>query len=96
MEKLLQEGTVQGIKYHNTKRNIVPVAVPSTNIKAIDVSSLSLTKQEKMAGLVKEYLEYLELVNKTAFNFEEWVEQTKGEKISPSWRTFKLSETKIL
>jgi len=96
MEKILQEGTVQGIKYHSTKRHIIPVSVPSTNIKAIDVSSLSSVKQEQIAELVKEYLEYLELFNQTAFNFEEWVEQTTGKKISPSWRTFKISEMKVL
>lgn len=96
MEKKLLEGVVQHIKYHVTKRDIVPVAVPSTNVKAIDVSALSPTQQKYMAKLVGEYNEYLETFTNRAFNFEEWVQHTKGKKVSPMWRTFKISELQTL
>ena len=94
----LKEGVVQQIVYGDSdgKRDIIPTFVPDQNVKAIDVTDLSFDKKNDMEFLVQEYAEYVEQASKTIFNFEDWVELTKGKNISPKWRTFKLSNLKKL
>jgi len=77
-----------------THRTIVPVSVPSSTVRAIDVSELSEQDQQELAGLVAEYKEYVDQHFNKMFKFEDWAEHSKQIYISPKWRSFKVSGIK--
>jgi hypothetical protein len=97
----LNEGVLTSIVYTSESKNetktrsIVPVTVPKDSVRAIDVSALPTEEQELMATLVAGYKEYLAGIFTGTFKFEDWVEHTTGMEISPSWRTFKVSNIKV-
>ena len=72
-------------------RVILPVSVPSTNIRAIDVSDVPETERENLADLLQKYRTYKDNIIKNMFTFEDWVEHTTNTPITPKWRTFKIS-----
>jgi regulatory protein YycI of two-component signal transduction system YycFG len=63
-------------------------------MKSIDVSELNPEQRAEMQALYKEYAKYYDDFIANSFNFETWVEHTKGKVISPKWRAFKLSNIK--
>jgi hypothetical protein len=84
-----------------TERVILPTFVPAPrhkNVKAIDVSQFNQQLQEELAGLMKNYHDYLEEKRKSTMTFEEFVEEHRnmeiGEKLK--WRTFKPTQLKEL
>lgn len=74
-----------------TERVIIPMHIPSDNIKAVDVSDLQGDQRVEMLDLLKQYKEYQEKFRAQMFNFEDWAEHTHNKKINPKWRTFSLS-----
>lgn len=92
----LTEATLTTIIYEKdsgdtSSRVVIPVSVPKTNVRAIDVSELEPADREKLRDLYTEYRQYTEAFVAGMFNFETWVEHTKGETIAPKWRQFKLT-----
>ena len=93
----LEKHTVQRVSYKNSKdelsdREIIPHNVPSTNIKALDVSALDDNKREIMVNMLKDYALYTENHMKTAFSFDNWLDQAQPDIIKDDikWRTFKI------
>lgn len=85
---------VSETKNEITQRTIIPTFVPLQTMKSIDVSELSLEERVETQDLYREYAKYHDDYVANAFNFETWVEHTKGKIISPKWRAFKLSNIK--
>jgi len=82
-----------------TERDIIPTFIPLTNIKAIDVTGFPREAQEDVAALLREYTEYYRQRAEAIFNFEDWLEHTRGPgaEVKPlNWRTFKLENIEIL
>lgn len=77
-----------------SQRTILPTFVPPQTIKSIDVSELNPEQRAELQALYKEYSEYYRNYLANAFNFETWVEHSKGIEISPKWRAFKLANIK--
>jgi len=77
-----------------SKRTVIPTFVPRQTMKSIDVSELSLGEQVEMQALYREYTKYYDDFIINAFNFETWVEHTKGKTIAPKWRAFILANIK--
>lgn len=96
----LTENQITTIVYENenkgerTTRVIIPTSVPKDTVRAIDVDSLSPDERTKMLELYAEYREYTQEHINRMFNFETWVEHTKGETVQPKWRAFKVSGLK--
>lgn len=92
----LTESQITSIVYESkskgeiTSRVIVPTSVPADFVRAIDVSDLTPAEREEMAQLHAEYRQYREQFLAGMFNFETWVEHTKGKAVAPKWRAFKL------
>ena len=77
-----------------TQRTIIPTFVPRQTIKSIDVSDLTPDQRLELQALYREYAKYYDDFIINAFNFETWVEHTKGQTISPKWRAFILANIK--
>lgn len=88
--KVLSEGTTE-----STDRVIIPTTVPG-NIKALDVTDLSVEERSQIAEYHVEYAKYISNHMKQAFSFEDWLSHSKGVDFSPKWRTFKPEQTEIL
>lgn len=98
----LNESEITSIVYtsaadgNTSARTIIPTSVPVLvdSIRAIDVSELTEAEQQTTASLVAEYKQYTKDYFKAMFKFEDWVEHSTGNSISPKWRTFKVSGIK--
>lgn len=106
---MLKERKVQNVRYTKmndnsgsldrfeiTNRTIVPTFVPKPNIKAVDVTDLSLESQQEMAEALDGYDSYVKEQMKTVFSFEDWMSHTKNIHIEPKWRTFKVANIEVL
>lgn len=92
----LTEAQIASIVYEKdggdvSARVILPVSVPSTNVRAIDLSDVPPAEREEVSKLFAEYRAYKEAFMANMFNFETWVEHSTGKVITPKWRAFKLS-----
>ena len=91
----LSESKIANITYtkdngESSDRVIIPTYVPnSALVRAIDVTELSAADQVQMERLVAEYREYKDHILKTMFTFEDWVDHTYHQSVSPKWRSFK-------
>ena len=88
-----------GRKGEVTERYIIPTFIPLPNIKALDVTELTEKLQEDIATLHREYTEYYRQRSQTIFNFEDWLEHTRGRHAfsdALNWRTFKLDNVEVL
>lgn len=96
----LTENQITTIVYDNetkgerTTRVIIPTSVPKETIRAIDVDDLDVGERALMCELYNEYREYTQQHLNQMYNFETWVEHTKGTEIKPKWRAFKVSGLK--
>lgn len=85
------------IKYkgETDQRVVIPTYVPSTNMKAIDVTALSDDERDALQILLRGYDEYYKACAKNIFSFEDWMSHVTGETNLPevSWRTFRLENT---
>jgi len=80
-----------------TTRWIVPMAVPSSNIKAIDLTEYSASERDQAAKTIAEYAQYVQLQQQKIFSFEDWLEHTTNQKATNvKWRTFKSEQTQEL
>ena len=84
-------------------RTVIPTVNVPSNIKAVDISNLSASEQEKFITLFEEYGKYVNQHMATMFKFQTWVEHTTGEHLEGDmlggtipWRTFKHDQTKIV
>lgn len=78
-------------------RTVIPTFVPNLdNFKAVDVSELSEEARAEMLELLEEYHQYYTDRAKAIFNFEDWVEHSRGGKLKVKWRTFNLDRTELL
>ncbi len=82
--------------FETTDRSIIPTQLPSGNIKAMDVTDLTVEEREQMAEYHLEYARYFSNHVKQAFSFEDWLSHSKGVDFAPKWRTFKPEQTEIL
>jgi len=102
MAKDLIEGKIYNVRYHSmskdetTFRTIIPTALPTENVKGIDVTDLSPEEQQEMCQLTNEYSEYWRNKYATIFDFATWVEHTKNKQIQPKYRTFKPANLKVV
>lgn len=74
-----------------TTRTIVPASVPASVVRAIDVTELEPAQREETQRLYEEYTKYVDDFMANMFNFETWVEHTKGKELDTKWRSFSLS-----
>lgn len=83
-----------------TNRTIIPTYVPngrSVNVGAIDVTDLSETEREEVLNLYKDFSRYRESIEKTVFNFDNFVEHTTNEKAPKlNWKSFNPNKIEIL
>lgn len=77
---------------NSTDRFIIPTALPTSNIKAIDVTPLTEEDRARVGVLYKEYREYVQQSLDRLFKFEDWIEHTRNETVEVNWRTFKPSQ----
>lgn len=93
----LTENQITTIVYNNenkketTTRVVIPTSIPKDTVRAIDVDDLSPADRVEMQELYSEYRDYTTGFMATMFNFEDWVEHSKGKKVQPKWRAFKQS-----
>ena len=92
----LTEAQIASIVYEKdsgdiSARVILPVSVPSSNVRAIDLSDVPVLEREEISKLYMEYIAYKEAFMSNMFNFETWVEHSTNKVITPKWRAFKLS-----
>lgn len=98
----MKEGELVNIRYtkkdDTTERTIIPLSVPNSNIKALDVSGLNEEDRAHLQQLVADYQQYCRDVLSTLFRFEDWVEHTQQQDVSDkvAWRTFKQDQTEEL
>ena len=72
----------------STERTIIPTSIPTTTVKAIDVSGLSKDEVSEVVNTLVEYKQYYQSQKQRIFSFEDWVDHT-GKNIKPvKWRTF--------
>lgn len=74
-----------------TTRTIVPTSVPASVVRALDVTELSPAEREEMQQLYKEYSAYVDDFMANMFNFEMWIEHSKGRVVPTKWRSFSLT-----
>jgi hypothetical protein len=91
-----RETSIGGIKGEIKERVIVPTYVPGDTIKAIDVSDLDALQAMEIRILTEEYGAYVQSKTNTIFSFEDWLDHIGQSKIDLKWRTFKLSNTKVI
>lgn len=93
----MKSGAISNIRYESrgkgevTERVIIPTYVPSQNIKALDVTSLSSEDREELLDIWKAYEEYRDTQINALYNFEDWYDHTQPteNKVEPvKWRTF--------
>ena len=98
----MKERLLTQIKYHKvtesheeevTERVIIPTFVPRPkhlNVKAIDVTDLSVKERDNILSLLKEYNEYVTTQQDRIFSFEQFISNI-NRTTAPSfkWRTFK-------
>jgi delta-aminolevulinic acid dehydratase/porphobilinogen synthase len=76
-----------------SNRDIVPSFVPSPNMKALDVSSLSEEDKQMVSDLMDEYQEYRKLSMENIFNFGDWIDHTSKTVPQLKWRSFIMEHT---
>jgi hypothetical protein len=78
-----------------TNRSIIPTYVPTSNVKAVDVTALTEDQQTELSDLMNEYADYHTQMMKNIPSFESWVELSHPDKTQQldnmKWRTFKLT-----
>lgn len=80
-----------------SERVILPTYIPSDNVKALDVSSLTEAEALKLQSYYEEYVEYVETKMATIFNFEDWLDHTKGRTYPDlKYRTFKVDSLLVI
>jgi len=90
----LKEGQIQLVKYTKSngevsERIILPLHVP-TNVKALDLSGLTVTELKQYKTLFDEYQEYVETRKKLTNSFEEWLDWTRpNHNMAVKFRAFK-------
>ena len=93
---ILTEAKITRMNYNEageqTTRTVIPMSVPKDFMRAIDVAELDPEAQQRMETLIAEYKEYMATIMKSAFTFENWVDHTYNEEITPKWRSFKLAK----
>lgn len=106
---MLKEGTQVTVQYNKDtpkfgamepikvpERVIIPTRVPGTkdfNVKALDVTSLSVEERNKLEATWSEYQEYVQAQMKTLFTFEDFVHHTATDETPTiKWRTFKIDK----
>ena len=82
-------------RLEETKRTIIPTFVPPANIKAIDVTGLSVDEIAALEGRLAEYSAYYRAAASTIFSFDDWLEQSYQE-TGAKWRTFNQDNLVIL
>ncbi len=84
--------------YEDTNRAIIPTRVPKpqTNVKALDVTSLSDSERKAMILAWEQYGEYIGNAMRTLFTFEDFIAH-QGILVSDiKWRTFKSNQLEEL
>lgn len=83
-----------------TERVIFPTFVPSTAMKAVDVTDLSENEQDALQDLLKNYATYFENATRRVFSFEDWISHTTGfathQLPEVKWRTFLLENVDVI
>ncbi len=74
-----------------TTRTIVPASVPAGVVRALDVTDLTPAEREELQQLYREYVEYVDNFKANMFNFETWIEHSKGKVVPTKWRSFSLT-----
>ena len=87
---------IGGTKGETTERYILPTFVPGSNIKAIDVTDLTVEQRKELETLWEEYQQYYELAVLNIFNFSDWLSHSSIKTAPQKWRTFKFHNVKIL
>lgn len=94
-------GRAIDVKYVNGKgesssKRVIPVRMPLPNITTIDVSDLEVKEQQEMETLVGDYLEYYQERTAAIFSFEDWVEHSTGQPVSPKWRALQPNNVEVI
>lgn len=79
-----------------SERTVIPVALPQTNFKALDVTSLSDEDRAELVELYNQYQGYVANHIARLFNFEDFISHTTGEDRDVKWRTFKTENVEPL
>ena len=100
---ILKEGELFDIRYTKTgteevtDRIVIPTTVPR-NIKAIDVTGLTLEERKLLRDQYVEYREYVKMRMAAMYTFEDYMDHIGVDRgdIQVKWRTFKLEQTQVL
>lgn len=95
----MKEREIYKIEYVDSKekhseRTIIPTMVPSSNIKAIDVSDMTEEETNEICQYFTEYTNYVDIQNKNIYTFEDFISHTKGKDVNIKWRTFNKERIK--
>lgn len=74
-----------------TERTIIQTSKPTDLIKAIDVTDLDSDQIKKLETLYDEYQDYVDLMRRNIYSFEDWVDHVTNENAPVKWRTFKAN-----
>jgi len=75
------EAEIYDVRYESLKgevsqRTIIPIIVPPTNIKALDVSERTAQEQVLLRNLWAAYADYRDQFSEQMFDFETWLDHT--------------------
>jgi len=89
--------TKNGVR-EDDDRTIIPTYMPPHTMKALEVTNLSESEQERLSQLYDEYQEYYQQTAEQFFNFEDWISHTQGDSSDQEikWRTFVIENTEFL
>ncbi len=97
----LEEGGRYFVRYislegETTERTILPVEIPTKNVKAVDISDFHVEDQGEIQNLYRQYQEYRETFTKRMFSFQDWVEHSTGVVMDLKYRTFVPENLELL
>lgn len=72
-------------------RVVIKTTDPKDTITVLDVTELSDDDMGEMLRLYSGYREYVDMIDKTKFSFENWASHTHNKEIVPRWRSLKIS-----
>ena len=74
-------------RLNESDRTIIPTILPTSTVKALDVTGLSKDDVAVLETRLKEYSDYYNAVANTIFSFDDWLELTYHQ-TGVKWRTF--------
>ena len=89
--------TKNGVR-EESDRTIIPTYIPTHTMKALDITGLPESEQERLSNLYADYQMYYQQRAEQIFNFEDWISHTERDSNDQvlKWRSFVLENTEFV